>query len=67
LIEQYGLEIVQAYMTYVQLNSVEAARQMLKSGASRVSSQSAKFGENDDIAMEEEVSMDDGSITHLKT
>jgi len=54
-------------MTYVQLNSVEAARQMLKSGASRVSSQSAKFGENDDIAMEEEVSMDDGSITHLKT
>ena len=66
LIEQYGLEIVQAYMTYVQLNAVEAARQMLKSVASRVSSQSAKFGENDNIAMEEEDSMDDGSITHLK-
>ncbi|KAJ6402458.1 hypothetical protein OIU84_014536 [Salix udensis] len=43
LIEQYGLETVQAYMTYVQLNAEEAVREMLKSVAARVSSQSDKF------------------------
>ncbi|CAK7344073.1 unnamed protein product [Dovyalis caffra] len=66
LIEQYGLETVQAYMNYVQLNAEEAVREMLKSVAARVSSQSAKFGLNNDVTIEEEDSMDDGSIIHLQ-
>ncbi|KAJ6396441.1 hypothetical protein OIU77_021470 [Salix suchowensis] len=66
LIEQYGLETVQAYMTYVQLNAEEAVREMLKSVAARVSSQSDKFGENNNVTIEEEDSMDDGSVIHLK-
>ncbi|KAF2318170.1 hypothetical protein GH714_002035 [Hevea brasiliensis] len=32
LIEQYGLDTVQAYMTYVQLNAEAAVREMLKGG-----------------------------------
>ncbi|KAJ6752817.1 5-OXOPROLINASE [Salix koriyanagi] len=39
---------------------------MLKSVAARVSSQSAKFEENDNITLEEEDSMDDGFNIHLK-
>lgn len=66
LIEQYGLETVQAYMTYVQLNAEEAVREMLKSVAARVSSQSDNFGENNNVTIEEEDSMDDGSVIHLK-
>ncbi|XP_011002793.1 PREDICTED: 5-oxoprolinase [Populus euphratica] len=66
LIEQYGLETVQAYMTYVQLNAEEAVREMLKSVAAGVSSQSDKFGENNIVTIEEEDSMDDGSVIHLK-
>ncbi|OAY37713.1 5-oxoprolinase [Manihot esculenta] len=66
LIEQYGLDTVQAYMNYVQLNAEEAVRQMLKSVAARVSSQSARFGENALVTIEEDDYMDDGSVIHLK-
>ncbi|KAK7251784.1 hypothetical protein RIF29_35303 [Crotalaria pallida] len=62
LIEQYGLETVQAYMNYVQMNAEEAVREMLKSVGHRISSES---NENS-VTIEEEDSMDDGSIIHLK-
>lgn len=66
LIEQYGLDIVQAYMTYVQVNAEEAVREMLKSMAAKISPESAKFAEGDCVTIEEEDYMDDGSIIHLK-
>ncbi|KAJ9159725.1 hypothetical protein P3X46_025204 [Hevea brasiliensis] len=66
LIEQYGLDTVQAYMTYVQLNAEAAVREMLKSVAARVSSQSARFEENTSVTIEEDDYMDDGSVIHLK-
>lgn len=66
LIEQYGLETVQAYMTYVQLNAEEAVREMLKSVAARISSESTRLGERNSITIEEEDCMDDGSVIHLK-
>lgn len=66
LIEQYGLDIVQAYMTYVQINAEGAVREMLKSVAARVTSQSPKFGAGDFVTIEEEDYMDDGSVIHLK-
>ena len=66
LIEQYGLDTVQAYMTYVQINAEGAVREMLKSVAARVTSQSPKFGAGDSVTIEEEDYMDDGSFIHLK-
>lgn len=66
LIEQYGLETVQAYMIYVQLNAEEAVREMLKSVAARVSANSTKSEEQGLIRIEEEDYMDDGSVIHLK-
>ncbi|KAK4381063.1 5-oxoprolinase [Sesamum angolense] len=65
LIEQYGLETVQSYMKHVQVNAEGAVREMLKSVAAKVSSESAKV-EGDSVIIEEEDSMDDGSIIHLK-
>lgn len=65
LIEQYGLDTVQAYMTYVQINAEGAVREMLKSVAARVTSQSPKFGAGDSVTIEEEDYMDDGSVIHL--
>lgn len=65
LIEQYGLETVQAYMSYVQDNAEEAVREMLKSVASRVVSESTKSREGDSVTIEEEDYMDDGSVIHL--
>lgn len=62
LIEQYGLETVQAYMNYVQMNAEEAVREMLKSVGRRISSES---NENC-VTIEEEDYMDDGSVIHLK-
>lgn len=62
LIEQYGLETVQAYMNYVQLNAEGAVREMLKSVGRRISSES---NENS-VTIEEEDYMDDGSVIHLK-
>lgn len=61
LIEQYGLDTVQAYMTYVQVNAEGAVREMLKSVSARVSSEPV-----DSFTIEEEDYMDDGSIIHLK-
>lgn len=66
LIEQYGLDIVQAYMTYVQVNAEEAVREMLKSMAAKISTESVKFADGDCVTIEEEDYMDDGSIIHLK-
>ncbi|KAI7998879.1 5-oxoprolinase [Camellia lanceoleosa] len=66
LIEQYGLDTVQAYMNYVQGNAEEAVREMLKSVAARVSSEAAKSGKRDSLIIEEEDYMDDGSVIHLK-
>ncbi|XP_039132018.1 LOW QUALITY PROTEIN: 5-oxoprolinase [Dioscorea cayenensis subsp. rotundata] len=60
LIEQYGLETVQSYMTYVQTNAEEAVREMLKA----VSSNLVK--EKNSTVIEEEDYMDDGSRIHLK-
>ncbi|XP_058731436.1 5-oxoprolinase 1-like [Vicia villosa] len=62
LIEQYGLETVQAYMNYVQLNAEGAVREMLKSVGRRILSES---NENS-VTIEEEDYMDDGSVIHLK-
>ncbi|KAJ7968290.1 5-oxoprolinase [Quillaja saponaria] len=62
LIEQYGLDTVQAYMTYVQLNAEEAVREMLKSVGARVSLRS----DENSVTIEEEDYMDDGSVIHLK-
>ncbi|XP_020222765.1 5-oxoprolinase isoform X2 [Cajanus cajan] len=61
LIEQYGLETVQAYMNYVQVNAEAAVREMLKSFSHRISSESNKL-----VTVEEEDYMDDGSVIHLK-
>ncbi|GMH07185.1 hypothetical protein Nepgr_009025 [Nepenthes gracilis] len=66
LIDQYGLETVQAYMIYVQLNAEEAVREMLKSVSAKVSSQISNSIERDVITIEEEDYMDDGSVIHLK-
>ncbi|XP_062093597.1 5-oxoprolinase 1-like [Humulus lupulus] len=66
LIQQYSLDTVQAYMTYVQLNAEEAVREMLKSVAVKVASQSTTFGDGNYVTIEEEDYMDDGSVIHLK-
>lgn len=60
LIQQYGLETVQSYMTYVQSNAEEAVREMLKAVAARVEQ------ENGSTVIEEEDYMDDGTVIHLK-
>ncbi|KAI3837697.1 hypothetical protein MKW98_027056 [Papaver atlanticum] len=65
LIEQYGLDVVQAYMTHVQTNAEEAVREMLKSVASKVASKSSNIPK-DIVTIEEEDFMDDGSVIHLK-
>lgn len=64
LIDQYGLEIVQAYMRYVQLNAEVAVREMLKAVAAKVSASLSNEKEN--VMIEEEDYMDDGSTIHLK-
>lgn len=66
LIEQYGLETVQAYMTYVQSNAEEAVREMLKSVSARVSSKSTNVEDKNSVTIEEEDYMDDGSVIRLK-
>lgn len=66
LIQQYGLETVQSYMNHVQVNAEGAVREMLKSVAARVSSNSATVQDGDLVVIEEEDLMDDGSVIHLK-
>lgn len=65
LIEHYGLDVVQAYMTYVQANAEHAVREMLKSVAAKVS-QESQVSNRDCLTIEEEDYMDDGSVIHLK-
>lgn len=60
LIEQYSLETVQSYMTFVQTNAEEAVREMLKAVASNL------VEEKNSTVVEEEDYMDDGSKIHLK-
>lgn len=62
LIQQYGLETVQAYMNYVQMNAEEAVREMLKTVGNKVSSKS----DENSVTLVEEDCMDDGSVIHLK-
>jgi 5-oxoprolinase (ATP-hydrolysing) len=66
LIEQYSLEVVQAYMHHVQANAEEAVREMLKSMAHHVVSQSPHAKQGDLVVLEAEDYMDDGSTIHLK-
>lgn len=68
LIEQYGLDTVQSYMTHVQTNAEEAVREMLKSVSGRLAGCSTNFKEpnKDLISVEDEDFMDDGSVIHLK-
>lgn len=61
LIEQYGLNTVQAYMKYVQINAEGAVREMLKSVAAKFSYSVGGY-----VTIEEEDYMDDGSVIHLK-
>ncbi|KAG0557889.1 hypothetical protein KC19_11G164600 [Ceratodon purpureus] len=66
LIEQYSLEVVQAYMHHVQANAEEAVREMLKSMAHHAVSQSPHAKHGDFVVLEAEDYMDDGSTIHLK-
>lgn len=66
LIEQYGLEVVQAYMWHVQANAEAAVREMLKSMASRAAKLSAVEALSQLVMVEAEDHMDDGSTIHLK-
>lgn len=66
LIEEYGLEVVQAYMWHVQANAEAAVREMLKSVASRAAKQYAVQEQNQSVVLEAEDCMDDGSTIHLK-
>lgn len=66
LIEQYGLNTVQAYMKYVQVNAEEAVREMLKSVAARLSYEPSDLNNRNTVTIEEEDYMDDGSTIHLK-
>lgn len=66
LIEQYSLEVVQAYMHHVQANAEEAVREMLKSMAHHVVSQAPHAKQGDLVVLEAEDYMDDGSTIHLK-
>lgn len=60
LIDQYGLNVVQAYMNHIQNNAEIAVRDMLK----QVSADTLKNTGNN--VLEAEDRMDDGSLIHLK-
>ncbi|KAL4592674.1 hypothetical protein LXL04_005677 [Taraxacum kok-saghyz] len=67
LIDNYGLETVQSYMVYVQLNAEEAVREMLKSIPGKVQFHSGiSNSDSDSIVIQEEDYMDDGSTIRLK-
>ncbi|KAH8964631.1 hypothetical protein BDL97_04G077400 [Sphagnum fallax] len=67
LIEQYGLEVVQAYMVHVQANAEAAVREMLKTMATRASTlQSGSSNDEKLVVLEAEDYMDDGSAICLK-
>lgn len=60
LIDQYGLEVVQAYMGHIQSNAELAVRDMLKQVAK------SAFERTGQYVLEAEDFMDDGSPIHLK-
>lgn len=60
LIDQYGLDIVQAYMSHIQTNAEVAVRDMLKEVA-----KDAKYRTGSSV-LEAEDFMDDGSPIKLK-
>lgn len=66
LIEQYSLDLVQAYMMHVQTNAEAAVRQMLKSVATQVAKQSKLQKQGPLIILRAEDYMDDGSVINLK-
>ncbi|XP_068635007.1 5-oxoprolinase 1 [Aristolochia californica] len=63
LIQQYGLDTVQSYMTHVQSNAEEAVREMLKFMGQLLHMKEEKHGI---VTIEEEDFMDDGSSICLK-
>ncbi|GAQ91252.1 oxoprolinase [Klebsormidium nitens] len=67
LINQYGLDVVQAYMRYVQENAEQAVREMLKGVVKRVADQGfvERTGENE-VVLRARDYMDDGSTIALK-
>lgn len=60
LIEQYGLQVVQAYMKHIQTNAEVAVRDMLKEVARDALERTGKS------ELEAEERMDDGSVIYLK-
>ncbi|KAJ7540098.1 hypothetical protein O6H91_10G001300 [Diphasiastrum complanatum] len=66
LIEEYGLDVVQAYMMHVQANAEAAVREMLKQMADQAAKWAGSSVHNDTVVLEAEDYMDDGSVIHLK-
>jgi len=66
LIEQYSLDLVQAYMIHVQTNAEAAVREMLKSIAAQAAKQSKLEKQGPLVTLVAEDYMDDGSVIHLK-
>ncbi|CAM6093520.1 unnamed protein product [Calypogeia fissa] len=66
LIDQYGLDVVQAYMLHVQANAEAAVRDMLREMAEVAVQRSTSVKEGDLVVVESEDYMDDGSAIHLK-
>lgn len=60
LIQQYGLDVVQAYMGHIQTNAEVAVRDMLKTVAKDAKNRTGKS------VLEAEELMDDGSRIYLK-
>lgn len=60
LIEQYGLQVVQAYMAHIQTNAEVAVRDMLREVAKNALERTGKS------ELEAEERMDDGSVIYLK-
>ncbi|KAJ1922242.1 hypothetical protein H4219_000104 [Mycoemilia scoparia] len=56
LVNEYGLDVVQAYMVFIQKNAEDAVRELLK----------AKFKEVDGKPLHANDNMDDGSAINLK-
>ena len=64
LIDEYGLEEVQAYMGFVQENAELAVRDMLREYAGRLIDE--RGGSGDEISLASEDRMDDGSVIRLR-
>ncbi|EFJ05544.1 hypothetical protein SELMODRAFT_136983 [Selaginella moellendorffii] len=66
LIDEYGLEVVQAYMGHVQANAEAAVREMLKSVAAKHSHKRREDHDHSLVVLEAEDYMDDGSTIKLE-